>query len=78
MILPENESEISRIAIYVVFDKDGIIDDYVPYFLKGIKPYTTHLLVVVNGYVNYEGYKKIEETSDEILVRENKGYDITG
>lgn len=73
-----NKNTVNRVAIYVFHDKECIVDDYAPVFLRELKKYTKHLLVVVNGQVNNEGYKKFEEVSDEILVRPNEGYDITG
>ncbi|MDE7322612.1 MAG: rhamnan synthesis F family protein [Lachnospiraceae bacterium] len=73
-----NKEHIKRVAIYVFHDADGIVDDYAPVFLAELKKYTDHLLVVVNGEVNAEGAAKFSKVSDEVLVRENEGYDITG
>lgn len=73
-----NKGDIKRAAIYVFYDKDGIVDDYVPTFLTELKKYTTYLLVVVNGTVNEIGKKKLLSVCDDLLIRENTGYDITG
>lgn len=73
-----NKEHVKRVAIYVFHDAEGIVDDYAPVFLNELKKYTDHLLVVINGFVNDQGYAKFEQVSDDILVRENKGYDITG
>lgn len=73
-----NKEHIKRVAIYVFHDADGIVDDYAPVFLEELKKYTDHLLVVINGEVNPEGFAKFSKVSDEVLVRENVGYDITG
>lgn len=72
------EFAANRVAIYVFHDKDGIVDDYVPTFLKELKRFTSLLLVVVNGTVSTKGMVKLKAVSDDILVRKNEGYDITG
>lgn len=38
MILKGNE-KIKRLAIYFFYDKDGIVDDYIPYMLNDLKKY---------------------------------------
>jgi rhamnosyltransferase len=65
-----------RLVVYVVFDRRGGVDDYVPYALAGLREHAAHVLVVVNGSLSDEGRGKLEAVSDEILVRENVGFDI--
>ena len=65
-----------RLVVYVVFDRRGGVDDYVPYALAGLREHAAHVLVVVNGSLSEEGRGKLEAVSDEILVRENVGFDI--
>lgn len=72
-----DNSTAKRVAIYVFHDKDGVVDDYAPVLLKELKRFTEHLLVVVNGTVNEAGREKFENVADDILIRENVGYDIT-
>jgi lipopolysaccharide biosynthesis protein len=74
----ENSERIRRAAIYVLHDKDGIIDNYIVTMLNELKKHVENILVVVNGMVNEEGISKLKKCSDDILIRENKGYDITG
>jgi len=73
-----DNSTATRVAIYVFHDKDGIVDNYVPVFLKELKRFTQFQLVVINGEVNKEGLQKLEAVADDILIRPNEGYDITG
>lgn len=65
----------SRLCIYVVYDKDGVIDDYIPYFLNALKPFVTHMAIVCNGKLNGEGRKKLSQFTSDLFVRENTGYD---
>lgn len=73
-----NAEKAKRAAVYVFHDKDQIVDGYVPVFLKELKRFTAHLLVVVNGDVNEEGKASLEAVADEVMIRPNEGYDITG
>lgn len=69
---------VQRAAVYVFHDPNKIVDRYVPVFLAELKRFTAHLLVVVNGEVNDEGKALLESVADDILIRPNEGYDITG
>lgn len=39
-------SESRKLAIYFFYDKKGIVDRYVPYFLKDLKENVTDILIV--------------------------------
>jgi rhamnosyltransferase len=65
-----------RIAIYFIYDKQGIIDDYIVYQLTDLKKNIDYLLIVVNGILTHEGRMKLKPLANEILVRDNKGFDV--
>lgn len=65
----------SRLGIAVCFDKDGIIDDYIPYLLNDIKENLDRLVIVVNGMLTPGGRDRLHEISKDVVVRENSGYD---
>lgn len=65
-----------RAGIYLFYDRDGIVDGYVDYFLKELKTVVDYLVVVVNGKLTPEGRKKFSELSDDFFVRKNEGYDV--
>lgn len=67
-----------RLLIYVVYDVRGEVETYIPYALRGLREHVSHILVVVNGDLTAEGRRALETCSDEILVRENRGFDIWG
>ena len=62
-----------RIAIYDIFDKDGILDGYRTYFLQELKKVTDEIVAVVNGTLTADSRNELEDLVDEIFVRENKG-----
>lgn len=67
-----------RLLIYVVYDRRGDVEQYVPYALEHLREYCDHILVVNNGPLSEQGTAALEPVSDQILVRENRGYDIWG
>lgn len=64
-----------RLGIYIVYDVEKIIDPYVPVVLKELKKYLTYLIVVCNFSEIKRGYGELEKYADEILFRDNQGYD---
>ena len=64
-----------RLGIFVTYDSEGIIDDYIPYLLEDMCKNLEHLVIVCNGNVNEEGLSKLRRFTDDVFVRENIGYD---
>ncbi len=65
----------NRLLIYFFYDKDGVIDDYVYYILNKINPYIKECIFVSNGEIKEE-YKERLPKEYNILIRENKGFDV--
>lgn len=68
-------NSLKRLGIYFFYDKDGIVDDYVPYYLEQLQKYCSELCVVVNGLLTEKGRRKLESCSSRLIVRENTGFD---
>lgn len=66
------------LGVFVFYDKEGIVDRYVVFFLNSLKEITDRLVIVVNGAVNAEGCEKLRQISDDIIYRDNIGYDAGG
>lgn len=71
----ENNGQARRLCVYFFYDKDGIVDDYVVYYLKEMRPFFTDICVVVNGKLTTESSSKLKVVCDRLLVRENVGFD---
>lgn len=71
-------SDARRATIYVVYDRRGMIEDYVLHALRGLRGDSEHILAVVNGELTDEGRARLAGVTDDILVRENVGFDIWG
>ena len=66
---------MKRLIIYFFWDKDGVVDDYIPCMLKSLKSFAAEMCMIVNGDINQEGKNKVKPYIDNLLVRENKGLD---
>lgn len=62
-----------RIAMYVIYDKDGILDGFRKYYLQELNKVVDYTLAVVCGTLTPESRDELEKLTDEIWVRENKG-----
>lgn len=67
---------MKRIGIFFMYDRDGIVDDYIPVMLRDLQKNIERFVIVINGKLTNDGQKKLSEFSDEIIVRENKGLDV--
>lgn len=69
----KSNSPVKRIAMYVIYDKDGILDSFRKYYLEELRKVTDYIVAVVSGTLTPESRDELEELVDEIYVRENKG-----
>jgi rhamnosyltransferase len=67
-----------RLLVYVVYDRRGDVEDYIPYALTHLREHCNRIIAVVNGALTDRGRAALTPVSDEIIVRENRGYDIWG
>ncbi len=65
-----------KLVIASVYDRDGIIDDYLVFYLTSLKAVTDRLIVAVNGNLDGTGYEKLMTVADEIYRRPNTGFDF--
>lgn len=71
-----SEATVKRLGIFFFYDKDGIVDDYVLYLLDDLVKSLERIIIVCNGLLNKEGREKFKKYTDEVFVRENKGFDV--
>jgi rhamnosyltransferase len=67
-----------RLLIYVVYDPRGDVERYIPHALDALRAHCDRIVVVVNGLLTDHGRAALEPVSDDIVVRENRGFDIWG
>ena len=72
-----DKKNIKRLGIFFFYDKDGVVDDYVMYMLHDMVQNTSQNIVVCNGKLNEDGRNKFQSLPNtDLLVRENKGFDV--
>lgn len=64
-----------RICIFCFYDPAGIVDEYITYLLDDIKPLVERFVIVCNCDIENHGKSKFLRYSDEVIVRENLGFD---
>lgn len=65
-----------RLLIYFIYDRDGIVDDYIFYMLDDLDKNVEDIFVVVNGNLEAKSKERLKFYTDQILERENKGFDV--
>lgn len=64
-----------RLGIFVIYNKEGIIERYLPPLLQGLRQCCQKLLIVSNGMILPEEAEKIRHYADAFFYRENVGFD---
>lgn len=67
---------MNRIALYVFYHKEGILEEYVSYYLKGLKAVCSDVVLIANGGLAEEAKRQLEAMSVRYIIRENKGIDF--
>lgn len=65
-----------RSAVFVIYDKNSCLDDYIEYLLESVAKNIQYLIVIVNGKISDDGYNKLGLFSDNVVIRNNIGFDI--
>lgn len=71
-----DKKDIKRLIIYFVYDKDGIVDDYILYMLRALKQNSSEIVVVCNGELQDESRTRLNAVVSNVIERENKGFDV--
>lgn len=69
-------SPLNRLCIYFFYDKDGKADRYVLKMLNAMRLYCSKILVVSNGSLDDKSRLLLSSAADELLERENIGFDV--
>ncbi len=67
---------MKRLAIYFFWDQDGIVRDFVTFYINSLKEIATDVCVVVNGTLTEESYNKINKIASKVIIRKNVGFDV--
>ena len=64
-----------RFAIYCFYDSNGIVGQYVFYYLEALKKVADYVYVVANCRIEQSCLEKLEQLVDRVDQRENYGFD---
>ena len=65
-----------RIAFYLFFDEQGVVDDYVLYKLEKLHEHAQTIFVVSNSRLDDEARARLESVADTVHERKNVGFDV--
>lgn len=68
---------MKRAGIFFFWEKDGVVDSYVEYYLKELKTVCDYLVVVINGDADEDGRSRLCIHADDVFSRKNTGMDAT-
>lgn len=66
---------MKRLCIYVTYDSENTVDDYIGYMLKELRNVSDRIVVVCNYDHIAKGMENVRLYADAIRYRENRGYD---
>src|SRR5262249_8253435 len=64
-----------RLAIAFFYNEDGIVDDYYFFYLKSLHKHVDTICFVSNGPLSKDGESIVSQVADDILIRDNFGFD---
>jgi rhamnosyltransferase len=67
---------MNRILYFVHYNKYNGLSEHVIYLLKNIRAIYAKIAVISNSPLSKEQYNRLAEFCDEILIRENRGFDF--
>lgn len=64
-----------RLGVFVFYDPQGVVDDYVVFLLASMRKVCTEIVTVCNGFLTEEGRDRLSQWSETVFCRENTGMD---
>src|SRR5436305_15266717 len=65
-----------RICLFSFFDEQGIVDEYVTFFLTELRPFVERILFYSNGPLSKNSEISLRGVVDEVVLRPNEGFDV--
>jgi len=67
---------MTRAIIFVHYDRDNMVDDYVYYYLKELQKNASHFVFVSTAQLAEKDMENLSHNCDKVIIRENIGYDF--
>ena len=62
-----NKNDVKRLIIYFIYDKDGIVDDYIIYMLNALRQNASEIVAVVNGTLENKSKDKLLSITNNVI-----------
>ena len=69
-------NNVRRLCVFAHYDRDGMVDDYVYFYLKALLQVCSKIIFVSVSLNNDDDFKSLEGLGIEVVVRGNTGYDF--
>ena len=69
---------MKRAGIFLFFDPQGLVDDYIVECLTSLREYLDEILVVSNSALDDTARERLLKGATEVFERENTGFDVGG
>ncbi|VAY87972.1 Alpha-L-Rha alpha-1,2-L-rhamnosyltransferase/alpha-L-Rha alpha-1,3-L-rhamnosyltransferase [hydrothermal vent metagenome] len=66
----------NRATVFVHYDRDNIVDDYVYFYLQELQKYSSFLVFVSTTKLKEQDIENLSQYCSRVIVRENIGYDF--
>lgn len=74
--MENREADRKTLVIVSAYDRDGVIDDYLIFYLTSLRQIANRLIVAVNGKLTEVGEERLMAVADGICRRPNTGFDF--
>ena len=65
-----------RAVVLVHYDRDNMVDAYLYTYIKALQAVSSHLVFVSTAKLSHTDIKRLQIECDEVIVRDNVGYDF--
>jgi len=65
-----------RVAFYLFYDNDGVVDDYIVYKLRKLRAHVDTIFFVSNSEIASGCLERVEQLVDTVYCRKNIGFDV--
>ena len=65
-----------RICLFSFYDEQGIVDDYVIFFLRELGRFVEKIIFYSNGPLSQDAEIALRGVVSEVILRPNEGFDV--
>lgn len=69
-------NQVKRAIVFVHYDRDDMVDDYLYYYLKELGKNASHLVFVSTSKLSNRDIDILSTYCDKVIIRDNVGYDF--